>query len=55
MDDPNMIDEDEEYVIDDIVDDKGASLWQIISVRYLKSGYNRLRGDKNAPPAKISE
>lgn len=55
LDDPNTIGEDEEYVLDDIVEDKGASLWQIISVRYLKSGYNRLSGDKKAAPAKISE
>jgi hypothetical protein len=57
MEDPNVIGDDEEYVLDDIVEDKGASLWQIISVRYLKSGYNRLSGsnDKKAPPAKISE
>ncbi|MCO4754966.1 MAG: hypothetical protein KC478_10835 [Bacteriovoracaceae bacterium] len=56
MDDPNAIGEDEEYVLDDIVKDEGASLWQIISVRYLKSGYNRLRGkDKKPVPAKISE
>ncbi|TNE98116.1 MAG: hypothetical protein EP326_10365 [Deltaproteobacteria bacterium] len=54
MDDPNVIGADEEYVLDDIVDDKGASLWQIISVRYLKSGYNRLRGE-NKTPQKISE
>lgn len=54
MDDPNKIGADEEYVLDDIVDDKGASLWQIISVRYLKSGYNRLRGE-NKTPQKISE
>jgi len=55
LDDPNTIGEDEEYVLDDIVEDKGASLWQIISVRYLKSGYNRLSGDKKTAPSKISE
>ncbi len=54
LENPNVIGDDEEYVIDDIVEDKGASLWQIISVRYLKSGYNRLRGE-NKTPQKISE
>ena len=36
----------EEYDVNDISADQSADIFQIISVRYLKSGYKRLRSDK---------
>ena len=44
----NVVGADEEYVLDDIAEDKNASIFQIISVRYLKSGYKRLQ-EKSTP------
>lgn len=49
MADANVVGEDEEYVLDDIAEDKNASIFQIISVRYLKSGYKRLQNQKKTP------
>jgi hypothetical protein len=47
FDDPNVVAKDmEEYILDDISTDKSADIFQIISVRYLKSGFNRLRSAK---------
>lgn len=39
--------DDEEYEVNDISDRREASIFQIISVRYLRSGYSRLSGNQD--------